>query len=182
MKKISSITLIGEFLLTSALFAGGFTLTSPVISGQLTLDQVFAGFGCEGNNISPQLNWENAPAGTKSFAVTVYDPDAPTGSGWWHWVIFDIPASADMLKTGAGNPESMLAPEGCIQSITSFNQKGFGGACPPEGDAPHRYIITVYALGVDHLGLDSDAPPEMVGFYLHANTLAKASLIAYYQR
>ncbi|RMF08314.1 MAG: YbhB/YbcL family Raf kinase inhibitor-like protein [Candidatus Neomarinimicrobiota bacterium] len=172
----------GILCLAATLEAGGFVLTSPDISGQLTNDQVFAGFGCEGNNISPELSWANAPAGTKSFAITVYDPDAPTGSGWWHWVVFDIPADVHMLPRNAGNVESHLAPEGVIQSMTSFGQTGFGGACPPVEDGPHAYIITVYALSVDHLGLDAQAPPEMVGFYLHTATLAKASLIAYYDR
>lgn len=166
----------------SLVHAEGFTLSSPEIAGQLSNRQVFNGFGCCGENISPKLSWENAPAGTKSFAVTAYDPDAPTGSGWWHWVIFDIPAGVHSLASDAGNINKTLAPKGSIQSTTSYGQSGFGGACPPQGDRPHRYVFTVYALKVDKLGLKSDTTPEMVGFYLGQNMLAKASLVAYYSR
>ena len=167
---------------TAAVQAGGFTLTSPDIHGQLSMDQVFSGFGCTGKNISPRLAWEGVPAGTKSFAVTVYDPDAPTGSGWWHWLIFNIPAAVHNLKAGAGDPAAKLAPPGSVQSRTDYGKPGFGGACPPKGDRAHRYIFTVYALGVARLDLKPDAPPAMVGFFLNHNALAKASLIAYYGR
>ena len=164
--------------------AGGFTLSSSTLSGQITERQVFNGFGCSGENISPQLAWENAPAGTKSFAVTVYDPDAPTGGGWWHWLVFDIAKQVRSLPENAGNTalKSPLTPAAAIQSTTSFGTPGFGGACPPEGDAAHRYVFTVYALGVESLGLTSDAMPALVGYYLSANALAKASIMAYYAR
>jgi Raf kinase inhibitor-like YbhB/YbcL family protein len=162
--------------------AENFTLTSKDLGGQLTMTQVFSGFGCTGKNISPQLQWKNAPAGTKSFAVTVYDPDAPTGSGWWHWVIFNIPASVTQLAADAGNPAKGLAPKGSIQSTTDYGKPGFGGACPPKGDKPHRYIFTVYALKVEKLDLDSTASPAMVGYNLNQNALAKASLTSYYGR
>jgi len=160
----------------------GFTLKSDDMGGQLTISQVYSGFGCTGKNISPSLKWTNAPEGTKSFAVTVYDPDAPTGSGWWHWIIFNIPASSTELKADAGRPEKKLAPAGSVQSITDYGAPGFGGACPPEGDKAHRYVFTVYALKSAKLDLDEKASPAMVGFYLNNNTIAKASLIAYYQR
>jgi Raf kinase inhibitor-like YbhB/YbcL family protein len=162
--------------------AQGFTLKSDDMGGQLTLTQVYSGFGCTGKNISPALKWINAPEGTKSFAVTVYDPDAPTGSGWWHWVIFNIPANVTELKADAGRPEKKLAPEGSVQSITDYGVPGFGGACPPEGDKEHRYVFTIYALKIAKLDLDAKASPAMAGFYLNNNTIAKASLIAYYQR
>jgi len=162
--------------------AANFTLTSPDLGGQLTRDQVFAGFGCTGSNISPALRWQDAPAGTRSFAITVYDPDAPTGSGWWHWVVFNIPASVSHLPADAGNPARGLAPQGSIQSITDYGKPGFGGACPPVGDRPHRYVFTVYALKVEKLELDSTAPPAMVGYYLNQNALAKSSLISYFGR
>jgi hypothetical protein len=157
-------------------------LKSDDIGGQLTETQVFSGFGCSGKNISPSLKWVNAPRNTKSFAVTVYDPDAPTGSGWWHWVVFNIPAANNTLKSNAGNLEKNLAPAGSIQSVTDFGKPGFGGACPPEGDRPHRYIFTVYAIDVEKLELDAKAPPAMVGFFLTQHSIAKASLIAYYGR
>ncbi len=164
------------------LYAQQFTLTSTDLQGQLTNAQVFAGFGCTGDNISPQLAWANAPEGTKSFAITLYDPDAPTGSGWWHWVMFNVPASENDLKADAGNLESGLAPEGSTQSITSFGKVGFGGACPPEGDKAHAYIFTVYALSIEKIELGADAPPAMVGYYLNANVIQKSSLISYYKR
>lgn len=153
MKKIILSLLFGISLLFATKYANaeGFTLSSPEITGQLSNEQVLNGFGCTGKNISPQLNWKNAPEGTKSFAVTVYDPDAPTGSGWWHWIIFDIPSNVLSLKKNAGNETASIAPKGSIQSTTSFGQSGFGGACPPKEDKPHQYIFTVYALKVDKL-------------------------------
>ena len=143
---------------------------------------MFSGFGCSGKNISPSLKWVNAPRNTKSFAVTVDDSDAPTGSGWWHWVVFNISAATNALKTNAGNLDNRLAPAGSIQSVTDFGKPGFGGACPPEGDRPHRYVFTVYALDVEKLELGANTPPAMVGFFLYQHSIAKASLIAYYGR
>jgi len=165
----------------SMLFAGEFTLYSNDLAGQLTKAEEASSFGCDGANISPELHWSNAPKGTKSFAVTVYDPDAPTGSGWWHWVIFNIPASINALPTDFGNV-SKLATIAAIQSVTDYGKTGFGGACPPKGDKAHRYIFTVHALSVDKLGLDEKASPALVGFMLNANTIAKATLVSYYQR
>jgi len=162
--------------------SNGFTLHSSELGGQLTHAQVFSGFGCSGANISPALEWADAPEGTESFAVTMYDPDAPTGSGWWHWLIFDISADTSALKSDAGNPDRGLAPKDSIQSTTDFSAKGFGGACPPEGARPHSYIFTVYALDIGKLELDENSPPAMVGFFLNQHALAKASLIAYYNR
>src|SRR6188472_803789 len=161
----------------SAAHAAGFTLTSPTIKpgSMLTEAQVFKGFGCEGQNTSPALKWSGAPKGTKSYAVTVYDPDAPTGSGWWHWVVYNIPASATELPEGAGSADGKGLPAGTAQGRTDFGAPGFGGACPPQGDKPHRYIFTVHALKVDSLPLDAKAPGAMVGYYLTMNTLAKAS-------
>ena len=171
------------FLLTGiVLHAQTFTLKSKDIGGQATTKQVFKGFGCTGENISPELNWENAPPGTKSFAVTMYDPDAPTGSGFWHWLIFDIPANVNELKSDAGDLSKNLAPAGSVQSKTDFGQPGYGGPCPPEGHGFHTYIITVYALKTDKLGLDQNASGAYVGFNLYSNTIAKASLVMYYKR
>jgi len=114
--------------------------------------------GCNGQNISPALNWSNAPAGTKSFAVTAYDPDAPTGSGWWHWVMYNIPADATGLVAGAGNGRN--APRGSQEGRTDFGSKGYGGPCPPAGDKPHHYHFTVFALKVDKLDVPGDATAE----------------------
>jgi len=179
---MKTLIVLALAFLTTGLFAQQFTLTSTDLQGQLTSAQVFAGFGCAGENISPQLAWSNAPEGTKSFAITVYDPDAPTGSGWWHWVMFNIPVSVNELTANAGDLESGLAPDGSIQSTTSFGTTGYGGACPPEGDKPHAYIFTVFALSIDKMELESNAPPAMVGYYLNANVIKKASFISYYQR
>lgn len=159
-----------------------FTLKSSDVGGQATDQQVFDGFGCTGKNLSPQLSWENAPAGTKSFAVTLYDPDAPTGSGFWHWVVFDIPTSTTQLPTGAGTPGHAGMPAGAVQSGTDFGAPGYGGPCPPLGHGAHRYVMTVYALKTEKLGLDAKATPALVGFNLHAQTLAKASILFYYER
>lgn len=182
VRKFSFVLSVFTFVFSTVVLAEGFTLSSGDVSGQLSMDHVFNGFGCSGKNISPELNWSSAPEGTKSFAVTVYDPDAPTGSGWWHWVVFDIPAKENGLARDAGNSLKSLAPKGSIQSSTSFGVAGFGGACPPEGDKPHAYIFTVYALKTDKLGLNADSNPELVGFYLHSNMLAKSSVIGYYAR
>jgi Raf kinase inhibitor-like YbhB/YbcL family protein len=181
MKKIIGLAAI-VMVMANLSFAQTFTLKSKDIGGQMTLQQVLNGFGCTGQNLSPQLSWENAPAGTKSFAITIYDKDAPTGSGFWHWVVFNIPASANELKQGAGDASKNLLPKGTIQSVTDFGQPGYGGPCPPEGDKPHQYLVTIYALKADNLGLDAKASPALVGFYLNATMLAKASIVAYYQR
>lgn len=159
-----------------------FTLTSTTLGGQASKLQEFNGFGCEGENVSPDLTWENAPEGTKSFAITMYDPDAPTGSGWWHWLAFDIPKDINSIKTNAGQVDLDLMPKEVIQSITDYGTYGYGGPCPPEGHGLHQYIITVYALKTDKLGLSKDTNPPVVGYYLWQNTLAKASIVAYYQR
>lgn len=163
-------------------YAQEFTLKSGDLKGQLTEAQVYSGFGCNGKNISPALVWTDAPKDAKSFAVTVYDPDAPTGSGWWHWIIFNIPTGVTGLKADAGNLQKKLAPEGSVQSVTDFGKPGFGGACPPAGDKPHRYIFTIHALNVEKLNLDEKTPPAMAGFTLNQHTIAKASLVAYYGR
>ena len=174
MKKI----VLSILFSASVIFAQNFTLSSTELQGQLTSKQVFNGFGCSGENISPELSWKDAPKGTKSFAVTVYDPDAPTGSGWWHWVAFDISKDKFTLPSGFGNSESKDA----IQSITDFGKTGFGGACPPKGDKAHRYIFTVHSLDIETISLDKNSNPALVGYYLNAHSLAKASLISYYGR
>ena len=161
-----------------------FTLISPTIkpNAVLSIDQVFNGFGCTGKNISPALKWSGEPAKTKSFAVTVYDPDAPTGSGWWHWVVYNIPADVHELAEGAGDASGKRLPPGAVQGRTDFGTAGFGGACPPEGDKPHRYIFQVYALKVEKLDLPAEASAAMVGFMLNANKLAVAKFTAQYRR
>jgi len=183
MRKLALI-MLASLLTANAAMADGFDLTSPQLkeNGHITDEQVFNGFGCQGGNVSPALQWKGAPANTKSFAVTVYDPDAPTGSGWWHWVIFNIPANITNLAKGAGNPQANLAPVGSIQSRTDFGKPGYGGPCPPAGDKPHRYQFTVYALKTDKLPLDENASAAMVGFYLQQNLIGKTVLNTRYGR
>jgi Raf kinase inhibitor-like YbhB/YbcL family protein len=169
--------------LDAAAAAGIFRLQSPSLApnSMLSNDQVYSGFGCSGKNISPALSWKGAPHDTKSFALTVYDPDAPTGSGWWHWVVYNIPADVSERPAGAGNPGGKL-PAGVLQGHTDFGTSGFGGACPPVGEKPHHYIFTVYALKVEKISVPDEASAAMVGFMIHANALAKASLTARYGR
>jgi Raf kinase inhibitor-like YbhB/YbcL family protein len=169
-------------LIVGSIQAQTFSLRSGNLGGQATEQQVFNGFGCSGSNESPQLSWENAPEGTQSFAITMYDPDAPTGSGFWHWVVFDVPAATRSLAAGAGAVEKDLMPPGTIQSLTDFGARGYGGPCPPPGHGQHRYIITLHALKTAKLGLAPETNPALVGFNLNAQTLAKASIIFYYGR
>jgi Raf kinase inhibitor-like YbhB/YbcL family protein len=182
MNKMLLAAGLAVFLCAGIASAGEFTLKSDQIGGQLTIDQVYSGFGCTGKNISPQLKWIDAPKNAKSFAVTVYDPAAPTGSGWWHWVVFNIPANVTELVTDAGDLQKHLAPKGSVQSMTDFGKPGFGGPCPPQGDKPHPYIFTVFALDVPALDLNEKANAALVGFMLNAHAIEKASLISYYGR
>ena len=158
---ISMVMLLFQFHLLSQ---KTFTLSSESLGGNSTSLEEFNGFGCTGKNQSPELSWVNAPDGTKSFAITMYDPDAPTGSGWWHWLVFDIPVGITQLATDAGNIETGNMPKAAIQSITNYGVPGYGGPCPPENHGPHQYIITVHALKVEKLGLDAKTNPATVGY------------------
>ena len=140
------------------------------------------GFGCEGNNRSPHLAWSGAPPGTKSFAVTCFDPDAPTGSGFWHWLVVNIPPNVTELALDAGNPQSGKLPQGALQTRTDFGKPGYGGPCPPAGDHPHRYLFTVFAVGTDRLPVTADTSAAVIGFQLHFNTLARAAIMGLYKR
>ncbi len=162
---------------------GAFTLRSPDIANGQTIAaaQVFNSFGCSGGNVSPALAWSNAPAGTRSFALLAYDPDAPTGSGWWHWVVYNIPANVASLPAGAGDPAKGLLPAGAVQGRTDFGTAGYGGPCPPPGK-PHHYYFRLFALKVAKLDVPADASPAMIGFNVNANSLGKAELLGLYGR
>lgn len=179
---MKAILFTTAFLCSMISYGQTFTLRSKDLGGQAAPGQVGNDYGCKGQNLSPQLYWENAPAGAKSFAVTMYDQDAPTGSGWWHWLIFDISKNCTELKTGAGDILKQIAPAQSVQSKTDFGLPGYGGPCPPPGSPPHRYIITLFALKTEKLGLNAFANPALVGFYLEKNSIEKASLIFYYKQ
>jgi Raf kinase inhibitor-like YbhB/YbcL family protein len=140
------------------------------------------GFGCSGGNKSPHLAWSEAPAETRSFALTCFDPDAPTGSGFWHWVVVNIPANVTQLELDAGDPKSGLLPAGALEVRTDFGAPGYGGPCPPAGDHPHRYVFTLHAVGLDRLPVTADTSAAVVGFQLHFNTLDKASLMGLFKQ
>ncbi len=159
-----------------------FTLMSQDILGQATKKEEFNGMGCTGGNISPQLFWKNPPTGTKSFAITMYDPNAPTGSGFWHWIVTDIPATYTELISGSGMLKSNSLPAGANQGKNDFGTNSYGGPCPPENHGIHQYIITIHALKVDRLGLDPNTSPAVIGFYLWQTTIEKASIVMYYER
>ena len=155
-----------------------FEVTSEDFSacGVLPLDHVY-----DGGNLSPQLRWAGAPAETRSFAVTCFDPDAPTGSGFWHWSLFDIPADVTELPRGVGSGDFKGLPAGAVHVRNDYGTRDFGGAAPPPGDGPHRYVFTVYAVDQERLGPDADTSPAAVGFNLRFHTLARGQVIATYE-
>lgn len=141
-------------------------------------DAKFAHPSAGGENVSPQLSWSEFPDETQGFAVTCFDPDAPTGSGFWHWVLFNLPASVTELATGASADG---LPDAAVEARNDYGELGYGGAAPPAGDGPHRYVYTVHALDTDALELDASATPAYVGFNLAFHTLARAVLRTTYE-
>lgn len=170
--------------ISTSVFAGSLKLSSQDIAqGEfMAKAQEFTGFGCSGGDLSPQLSWSGAPKGTKSFAITAYDPDAPTGSGWWHWQIVNIPMSVMVMPAGAGNTNQSLAPKGSFQIKNDYGGRGFGGACPPSGHGVHHYRFTVHALSVEKLELPEDASGALVGFMINANTIESSTIESLYKR
>jgi Raf kinase inhibitor-like YbhB/YbcL family protein len=161
-----------------------FHLFSNDLKGTFSMDQVFNQFGCTGSNNSPHLAWNNAPEGTKSFAIFMHDPDAPTHGGFWHWVVYNIPASTTSLPAGAGNPESNLLDEGVLMGKADAGANMYCGPCPPPGDFTHRYEITIYALNTDKMdGVDEETPVNQAEFRVVTEwEIARATLTAHFRR
>lgn len=173
-----------SLICSASVFADSFTLSSNDIkNGEfMTKTHEFTGFGCEGENASPHLAWSNPPEGTKSFALMVHDRDAPTGSGWWHWQVVNIPSSVSELSANAGSIDNAKLPTGSVQVENDYGYKGFGGACPPEGHGVHHYSFTLHALKVDTLELPENASGALTGYLVNANTIDKVTLEALYER
>ena len=165
-------------------FADSFTISSEnFLQGKkINNTQVFNSFGCQGDNISPAIYWQGAPKNTKSFAVTLYDPDAPTGSGFWHWTVLNIPQNISTLNLDAGNVNNKKLPSGARQIRNDYGTKGFGGACPPEGNNPHRYQLTIHALDTKRIELPADASPALAGFMIRQHQIASTQITAHYMR
>lgn len=161
-----------------------FTFVSPDIpvNGVIPNRFEYDGFGCKGANRSPTLRWRGAPAQTKSYAITVYDPDAPTGSGWWHWVVVNIPANVGALPADAGNGSGANLPPGARQVRNDFGLSAWGGVCPPSGDRAHRYVFKLHALKVEKLELPADATAALAGYMINVNAIGTATFVSSYQR
>ena len=155
-----------------------FTLTSTDMTDGAALSAAQYAVAAGGQDASPQLSWEGFPAGTKSFAVTMYDPDAPTGSGFWHWAVFNLPADCVALPAAAGAPEGRLLPSGAVTLPNEGREPAFVGAGPPAGTGTHRYQFIVHAVDVARLDIDPDSTPAVLGFNLHHHTLGRAVLEA----
>lgn len=164
-------------IMTGAAQAADFKVTSADFADGTVHEAQFAnGFGCTGGNISPEITWSGAPEGTKSFVVTMYDKDAPTGSGFWHWVVVDIPGNATSLAAGAGDDAAKL-PKGARMSANDASAPSFLGACPPTGET-HEYKITVKALQVATLEIPANASPALIGYVSNLNKLGEATVVA----
>lgn len=170
--------------LSASVFAGSLKLSSQdIFEGKhMSKAQEYIGFGCSGGDLSPQLSWTDSPKETKSFAITAYDPDAPTGRGWWHWQVVNIPSNVSEIAAGAGSTKQELAPKGSYQVNNDFGSRGFGGACPPSAHGVHRYRFTIHALSVEKLELPQDASGALVSEMIKANTIESSTIESLYQR
>lgn len=188
MKRASAVAIaVGIGLCGMASAAGPvFTLVSPDLPAGKRIAERFTAnaFGCHGPNESPALQWSNAPAGTRSFAVTMFDPYRPPASGWWHWLVYDIPATTTGLPRKAGDPGSPDMPQGAKQVKPDGDapEAHYYGPCPDEGDPPHHYTITVYALSVDHLNVSPTSTPANVDYEISTRTLAKSTIVRLFAR
>ena len=168
-------------------FAGpawAFEISSPAVGKNGIIPDKYTAnaFGCSGGNVSLPLEWKNVPKEAKSLTLTMYDPDAPTGSGFWHWEVANMPPSTTELAEGAGEAGNAKLPKGAIQARNDAGTAAYFGPCPPKGDKPHRYIFTIFAVKTDKLDVDANASGAVVGFNLHFNTLSKASVTYRYGR
>jgi Raf kinase inhibitor-like YbhB/YbcL family protein len=182
--KLLSLFAVLSLGLSSSAMAGSFKLSSlDIADGEfMSKTQEFNGLGCSGGDVSPQLSWSNAPEGTKSFAITTYDPDAPTGSGWWHWQIVNIPTTVTEIAAGTGSTVKDLAPKGSLQIKNDYGKRGYGGACPPAGHGIHHYRFTVHALSTESLSLSEDASGALTGYMINANTIESSTIESLYKR
>ncbi|BAO44734.1 YbhB/YbcL family Raf kinase inhibitor-like protein [Thiolapillus brandeum] len=176
--------LLGSLLAASTQASLALEMQSPDVSNQVRMkkQQEYKGFGCDGGNISPTLRWKDIPSGTKSFALTIHDPDAPRSGGWWHWVVFNIPRDTRILPANAGDPASGLMPKQAVQSKTDFGVGGYGGPCPPKGHGIHHYNITLHALDVEKLPLKADTPAAEVKRHIDQHRLADSTITGLYSR
>ena len=158
-----------------------FTVTSTDVAEGEPLARPQWSTAAGGVDRAPQLSWSGFPERTRSFAITCLDPDAPSGSGWWHWAVANIPVTTTSLPTGAGDDEGSGLPDGAVQLRNDSGQRRFVGAAPPEGHIPHRYFVVVHAVDVETLDV-ADATPAVLGFNLFFHTLGRARLVAWYQR
>lgn len=163
---------VASFTVTSTDVADGQPLPTPQVSGIL---------GAGGDDVSPQLEWSGFPDGTRSFAVTIFDPCAPTASGFWHWAVANIPASTTSLPRAAGDGDSSGLPDGAVQLRNDAGSRRYVGAAPPEGHGPHRYYVVVHAVDVESLDVDGDSAPAFLGFNLFFHTLARATIVPTYE-
>lgn len=177
------ITVLSLSISTFA-YADSLTLSSNDIAQGKFMNKAheFNGFGCSGDDLSPHLKWSNAPQGTQSFAITVYDIDAPTGSGWWHWQVVNIAKNVTEIATGAGQEKNNFLPQGSLQIKNDYGSRGFGGACPPSGHGVHHYRFTIHALSVETLNLPEDASGALAGYMINANTIESHTIESLYKR
>ena len=172
-------------LAAGTMAASSFSLLSPVLpnGGTITMTNVYDAMGCDGLNVSPVLVWSGAPSGTKSFALTVWDPDAPVRGGWWHWVYFNIPSSTTLLPSGVGSTRPQLGPAGAVEGKTSFGKPGYGGPCPPVGSGAHHYIFTLYALDEARIaGANAKTTGPALKLLIAKHTLGTATLTGRFGR
>ena len=168
------------FTLSTLLFSRGLYLSSHSLGKQLKKEQVYDGYKCGGENISPHLHWRSTLRGVKSFAITMHDIDASVNNGWWHWIVYNIPKNVRTIQKDASNLK--LLPDVAKEARNDYGFIGYGGACPPKKDKPHRYITTLYALNVSRLNIDKSATAFEIYQEIKKHTIAKSTIVSRYRR